>query len=152
MPVRDTRVAAAAHLSAVAAVIVVTAVAGGLVVWAGALAFLGPAVVWAACRRASAFVRFHAGEALRFNLSVAVYVGVISAGLQLTTVQTMWTNQLVPFLLLLFTLLALNWAIFILIAAQRAGTGQRFTYPLALRRPRPRRPRPRSTPTYGRPH
>jgi uncharacterized Tic20 family protein len=146
----DTRAAAAAHLSSLAAVIAVTAAAGRPVWWALALAAPGPLAAVAACARRGAFARAHAAEALRFDLSVALYVAVIAAGLRLTTVQTMWTNQLVPFLVLLYGLLALNWVMFTLIAAQRAGTGQQFTYPLAVRRPRRRRARQRSTVTYGR--
>lgn len=150
MPEPDTRAAAAAHLSSLAAVIAVIAAAGRPAWWALALAALGPLAAVAACARRGAFARAHAAEALRFNLSVALYVVVIAGGLKLTTVQTMWTNQLVPFLVLLLALLALNWVMFTLIAAQRAGAGQRFTYPLTLRRPRRWRARPRSTVRYGR--
>ena len=141
MPEPDTRAAAAAHLSSLAAVIAVTAAAGRPVWWALALAALGPLAAVPACARRGAFARAHAVAALRFNLSVTLYVVAIVAGLRLTTVQTMWTNQLVPFLLLLSALLALNWLMFTVIGARRAGSGQQFTYPLTLGR---------STARYGR--
>jgi len=150
MPVPDTRAAAAAHLSSLAAVIAIIAAAGRPVWWALALAALGPLAAVPACARRGAFARAHAAEALRFNLSLSLYVVAIAAGLRLTTVQTMWTNQLVPFLVLLSALLALNWLMFTLIAARRAGSGQQFTYPLTLSRPRRRRVQPRSTARYGR--
>jgi uncharacterized Tic20 family protein len=149
MPVCDTRAAAAAHVSSLAAAIVVTAAAGRPVWWALALAALGPLTAVVACAHRDAFVRAHAAEALRFSLSVALYVTAIAGGLSLTTVHPTWTNQFVPFLMLLFGLLALNWAMLTLVAAWRAGTGQQFTYPLALRRPRPRHARPL---TYRRSH
>jgi uncharacterized Tic20 family protein len=142
MPVSDRRSAAAAHVSSLAAVIIVIAAVGRPVWWALALAALGPLAAVAACAHRDAFARAHAAEALRFSLSVALYVTAIAGGLSLTTVHSTWTNQFVPFLMLLFGLLALNWAMLTLIAARRASSGQQFTYPLALRRPRPRHAQP----------
>jgi uncharacterized Tic20 family protein len=128
-----TRAAAAAHLSSVAAVILVTAAAGRVVIWAGMLAFLGPLVVRVALGRRDAFVRRHATAALRFNLSVAVYLVAIVVVMRLLA-GSPYTVQVVPFLLFLNLLTALNWLMFTAIAAQRAVTGQLFTYPMTIGR------------------
>jgi uncharacterized Tic20 family protein len=128
-----TRAAAAAHLSSVAAVILVTAAAGRVVIWAGMLAFLGPLVVRVAVGRRDAFVRRHATAALRFNLSVALYLVAIVVVMRLLA-GSPYTVQVVPFLLFLNLLTALNWLMFTAIGAQRAVTGQLFTYPMTLGR------------------
>jgi uncharacterized Tic20 family protein len=41
--------------------------------------------------------------------------------------------QFLPFFMSLNGLIALNWFLFTAVAAQRAATGQLFSYPLALR-------------------
>jgi uncharacterized Tic20 family protein len=128
-----TRAAAAAHLSSVAAVITVTAAAGRVVIWAGMLAFLGPLLMRVAAGRGDEFVRRHATAALRFNVSVAVYLVAIVALMRLLT-GSPYTVQVVPFLLFLNLMIALNWLMFTAIGAQRAATGQQFTYPMTLGR------------------
>ncbi|HWT26053.1 MAG TPA: DUF4870 domain-containing protein, partial [Solirubrobacteraceae bacterium] len=77
--------------------------------------------------------RAHAAAALRFNLSVAVYLALIVAGLRLST-GSAYTVQVLPFLLFVNMIIAFNWLVFTAIAMQRAATGQLFTYPLTLRR------------------
>jgi uncharacterized Tic20 family protein len=126
------RAATAGHLAAVAAVALATVLAGGPRIWAGALAFLGPLAVAIAVRHAGGFVRAHAAAALRFNLSVAVYLVAIVAAARLLT-GSPYTVQLVPFLLFCNLLIALNWLLFTAIAIHRAATGQTFTYPMTLR-------------------
>jgi uncharacterized Tic20 family protein len=127
----STRAAAAAHLSSVAVALGVVAAAGRPVLWAGGAAFLGPLAARLALR--DAFARRHAGAALRFNLSVALYTGAVGAGLALIPTGP-YTVQLIPFLVICSLLIALNWLMFTLIAAHRAATGQTFTYPMTLGR------------------
>lgn len=127
------RAAAAGHLAAAATVVIAVAVAGGVVIWAGMVAFVGPAVVLATAGRRDAFVRRHAAAALRFNLSLAVYLLAIVAGMRLAT-GSPYLVQLVPFLLFLNLILAFNWLVFTAIGAVRAASGQLFTYPLTLQR------------------
>jgi uncharacterized Tic20 family protein len=126
-----TRAAAVAHLSAFVAALVAIAVAGGPVLWAGMVAFLGPLAAGLALR--DPFARRHARAALRFNLSVALYTGAIGAGLSLIPTGP-YTVQLIPFLIICNLLVALNWLMFTLIAAHRAATGQTFTYPMTIGR------------------
>ena len=128
------RAAVAAHLSALVAVLIAVACAGP-VIWAGAAGVLGPVLVLASPARRSAFARSHAEAAVRFNLSVAVYLVAIGAGLRLTT-GSAYTVQFLPFFFLMNILVAFNWLVFTIIATQRAASGQLFTYPMTLRRPR----------------
>jgi uncharacterized Tic20 family protein len=134
-PQHHTGAAAAAHGSAIAAAIAAAVAAGGLEVWTGMLAFLGPLLVLAAVGRRDAFVRAHAVAALRFNLSVALYLALIVLALRLTT-GSPYTVQVVPFLLFLNLLVGLNWLIFTAIGMQRAATAQLWTYPMTLGRAR----------------
>jgi uncharacterized Tic20 family protein len=124
--------AAASHLSAVVAAITAIAVAGKPAIWAGMVAFLGPLLARLTLGCRDAFVRRHAVAALSFNMSVAVYLGMIAAGLQLTA-RSPYTIQFVPFLLFLNMIIAFNWLVFTCIAVHRAATGQHFTYPLTIR-------------------
>src|SRR5215210_4641435 len=94
----SARAAVAAHLSPLAVMALVTAAAGRPVVWAGLLAFAGPLAVRVAARHRDPFVRAHAGAALAFNLSRAVYLAAITGGLHVTT-GSPYTIQFVPFLL-----------------------------------------------------
>ena len=74
---RSARLAVASHASAVVAAAAAAAAAGGPAIWTGMLAFLGPLLVLRASRRArDPFARPHAVAALRFNLSVALYLGL----------------------------------------------------------------------------
>ena len=125
-----TRAASAAHLSSLAAVVLLTAAGAGLV-YAGMAAFLGPLAVRLVAR--DAFARRHATVALRFNVSIALYLAVIVFGLRVLA-GSPYTVQLVPFCLFLTILIAFNWLVFTLIGAQRAGSGQTFTYPMTIGR------------------
>jgi uncharacterized Tic20 family protein len=129
----ERRAAAAAHLSTAAVVLVVTAAAGGPAVWIGMTAFVGPLVVLITFGHGDGFIRRHAVAALGFNVSVAVYLALILVGVRLTA-GSPYTVQAIPFLLFLNMLLAFNWLLFTIIAVQRAGSGQLFTYPMTLRR------------------
>jgi uncharacterized Tic20 family protein len=120
------------HLSAVAVAACVVAVAGKPVIWAGMVAFLGPLAVLPTLGRRDPFVRRHAREALWFNLSVALYLGVIVAGL-LVTPRSPYTVQVLPFLIFLNLLIAFNWVVFTAIAAYRATRGLSLSYPLTIR-------------------
>jgi uncharacterized protein len=128
-----TGAAVAAHGSAIAAAIAAAVAAGGLEIWTGAVAFVGPLLVLLAAGRRDEFVRAHAVAALRFNLSVALYLVLIVAGARLTT-GSPYTVQVVPFLLFLNMLIAFNWLIFTVIGMQRAATAQLFSYPMTIRR------------------
>lgn len=79
------------------------------------------------------FVRGHARAALRFQLSLAVYLALIAGALHLTR-GTLIAVQLVPFLLFVNLMLALNWVLFTVIAVHRAATGRSFTYPMTIGR------------------
>jgi len=152
----DPKLAAvAAHMSALA-VAVVAAVAGVPAIWIGMTTFLGPPAVLLIAGRRDAFVHAHASAALRFNLSVALYLAVIIVGVRLTS-GSPYTVQFLPFFLFLNLLIGFNWFVFTIIAMHRAGTGQLFTYPMTLgRASRPfsfREPAPaarRATTTTGR--
>jgi uncharacterized Tic20 family protein len=124
-----TRAATAAHLSSLVAALAVVVAAGRPVVWAGTVAFLGPLAAWLVLR--DPFARRHAGAALRFNRSGALYTGAIAAGLALIPTGP-YTVQLLPFLVVCSLLVALNWLMFTLIGAHRAATGRLFTYPMTI--------------------
>jgi uncharacterized Tic20 family protein len=121
--------AAAAHLSA-AAVVAALLAGGAPLLLAGGAAFLGPLAARLALR--DPFAQRHAAAALRFNLSLALYLGVIVIGLRLLA-GSPYTVQLVPFALFVNLVLVLNWLIFMLVGARRAATGHAFTYPMTLR-------------------
>jgi uncharacterized Tic20 family protein len=78
-------------------------------------------------------VRAHGRAALRFQLSLAVYLAAI-VGLMHLASGSLLRVQLVPFLLFLNLMLLLNWVLFALIGMHRAATGQTFTYPMTLGR------------------
>jgi uncharacterized Tic20 family protein len=78
-------------------------------------------------------VRAHGRAALRFQLSLVVYLAAI-VGLMHLASGSVLRVQLVPFLLFLNLMLLLNWALFAVVGVHRAATGQTFTYPLTLGR------------------
>ena len=127
----SARLAVASHASAVVAAAAAAAAAGGPAIWTGMLAFLGPLLVFAIAARGDPFARPHAVAALRFNLSVAVYLALITGVAQLVP-GSAYTVQLVPFLMFLTMLIAFNWLVFTGIGVHRAATGQLFTYPMSL--------------------
>jgi uncharacterized Tic20 family protein len=79
------------------------------------------------------FVRAHGRAALRFHLSLAVYLAAIIGALELTR-GTVVAVQLIPFLLFLNLMLVLNWLLFAAMGIRRAATGQTFTYPMTIGR------------------
>ena len=96
-------------------------------------AHLTPVTAAAAALSRDAFVRAHGRAALRFQLSLAVYLAAI-VGLMHLASGSLLRVQLVPFLLFLNLMLLLNWVLFALIGMHRAATGQTFTYPMTLGR------------------
>ena len=77
------------------------------------------------------FVRAHGRAALRFHLSLAVYLAAIVGSLHLLQ-GTLVAVQLVPFLFFLNLMLVLNWLLFAAIGIHRAAKGETFTYPMTL--------------------
>jgi uncharacterized Tic20 family protein len=97
------------------------------------LAHLTPVTALLAACSQDAFTRAHGRAALRFQLSLAVYLAAIVALMHLTK-GSLVAVQLVPFLLLMNLLLVVNAALFALVAIHRAATGQTFTYPMTIGR------------------
>jgi uncharacterized Tic20 family protein len=124
--------AATGHVSAVLVALVVAIAAGRPAIWAGMVAFLGPLAVLLTLGRRDPFVRRHAREALWFNLSIALYLGVI-VGALLMTAGSAYTVQFIPFLIFMNLLIAFNWLVFTGIAAFRASKGLLMTYPFTIR-------------------
>ena len=96
-------------------------------------AHVTPVTAAAAALSRDAFVRAHGRAALRFQLSLAVYLAAIVGVMHLAS-GSLLRVQLVPFLLFLNLMLLLNWVLFALIGMHRAATGQTFTYPMTLGR------------------
>ena len=97
------------------------------------LAHLTPLTALLAAVSRDPFTRAHGRAALRFQLSLVVYVAAIVAVMHLT--HGSWVAvQLVPFLFFLNLMLVLNWLLFAIVAIHRAATGQTFTYPLTIGR------------------
>jgi uncharacterized Tic20 family protein len=96
-------------------------------------AHLTPATAAAAALSHYAFVRAHGRAALRFQLSLGVYVAAI-VGVMHLLAGTLAGVQFVPFLLFLNLMLLLNWPLFAAVGMHRAATGQTFTYPMTLGR------------------
>ena len=87
---RTTRAAVASHASAVASAAAAAVAAGGPELWTGMLAFCGPLLVFLWAGRSDAFVRAHAVAALRFNLSIAVYLALIALLIVTTLASQLW--------------------------------------------------------------
>ena len=100
---------------------------------AAVTAHLTPVTAAAAALSRDAFVRAHGRAALRFQLSLALYLAAIVAAMHLTA-GSLLRVQLTPFLLFLNLMLLLNWALFAVVGMHRAATGQTFTYPMTLGR------------------
>ena len=77
--------------------------------------------------------RAHGRAALRFQLSLAVYLTAIVVIMHATKGMLV-AVQLVPFLFFLNLMLVLNWLLFAAVGIHRASTGQTFTYPLTIGR------------------
>ncbi len=86
-----------------------------------ALGFLGPLVVMLTGGTTSAYVRRHAVEALNFNLSVLLYLG-ISALLMLVVVG-----------FVLMPIVGVVYAIISVLGAMAASRGEEYRYPLSIR-------------------
>ena len=97
------------------------------------LAHLTPVTALLAVARGDAFTRAHGVAALRFQLSLVVYLAAIVGVLELIR-GTVVAVQLVPFLLFLNLLLVVNAVLFAIVAIRRAATGQTFTYPMTIGR------------------
>ena len=100
---------------------------------AAVAAHLTPVTAALATLSRDPFARAHGRAALRFQLSLAVYLAAI-VGLMHLASGSLLRVQLVPFLLFLNLMLLLNWVLFALIGMHRAATGQTFTYPMTLGR------------------
>ena len=106
--------AMAAHLTALAALIV-------------GLPFIGPLIIYFA-KKENPFVRRHAAEALNFNLSIMLYTVILGI------VTLILLIVLVGFLLIpLFLVLFVAWIAFVIIAAIAASRGEEYRYPLTIR-------------------
>jgi uncharacterized Tic20 family protein len=100
---------------------------------AAVAAHLTPVTAATAALSRDPFARAHGRAALRFQLSLAVYLAAI-VGLMHLASGSLLRVQLVPFLLFLNLMLLLNWALFAVVGVHRAATGQTFTYPMTLGR------------------
>jgi uncharacterized Tic20 family protein len=100
---------------------------------AAVAAHLTPVTAALAALSRHELVRAHGRAALRFQLSLAVYLAAIVATMHLAAGSVLRV-QLVPFLLFLNLMLVLNWLMFAMIGMHRAATGQTFTYPMTLGR------------------
>jgi uncharacterized Tic20 family protein len=98
-----------------------------------ALAHLTPLTAAAAAVSRDPLTRAHGRAALRFQLSLVVYLAAIVITMRLFA-GTVVGVQLLPFLLFVNLMLVLNWLLFAVVGMRRAVTGQTFTYPLTLGR------------------
>ncbi len=106
--------ALAAHLSPLAGLLV-------------GLPPIGPLIVYLA-KKDDPFVRRHAAEALNFNISFLIYAIVLGAA-AFVLLFVLIGLALIP---LLFALLV-AWIVLIALAANKAGQGEEFRYPLTIR-------------------
>jgi len=97
------------------------------------LAHFTPVTALIASRSQDAFTRAHGRAALRFQLSLALYLAAIVLVMNLLE-GSIIAVQFVPFLLFLNLVLVLNAVLFAIVAIHRAATGQTFTYPLTIGR------------------
>jgi uncharacterized Tic20 family protein len=100
---------------------------------AAVAAHLTPVTAALAALSRDDFARAHGRAALRFQVSLAVYLVAIVGAMHLTQ-GSLVRVQLAPFLLFLNLMLVLNWLLFAIVGIHRAATGQTFTYPLTLGR------------------
>lgn len=94
---------------------------------AGVGALVGPLVIWLVKKDESAFIAAHALEALNFNITVAI----VGAVLFLLTLVTFGIGMVltVP----LGVVVAIAWAVLVVIATIKASNGEDYRYPFALR-------------------
>lgn len=87
------------------------------------LSFVGPLLVYIFKRDKSAFIAYHAREALNFNISLAVYMVI-------TVLLTYLITQLLAVLILAIPIFGCAMAI---IAGLKANKGELYHYPLCIR-------------------
>ena len=97
------------------------------------LAHFTPVTALIASRSHDEFTRAHGRAALRFQLSLALYLAAIVLVMNLLE-GSIVAVQFVPFLLFLNLVLVLNAVLFAIVAIHRAATGKAFTYPMTLGR------------------
>jgi uncharacterized Tic20 family protein len=100
---------------------------------AAVAAHLTPVTAALAALSRDPFARAHGRAALRFQLSLAVYLAAIVGVLHATSGSVV-AVQLAPFLLFLNLMLVLNGLMFAAVGMRRAATGQTFTYPMTIGR------------------
>jgi uncharacterized Tic20 family protein len=83
--------------------------------------FFGPLVIWILKRKDSEFVDFHGKQALDFELTVLIFLGIATV---------------LKFLFIGYVLIPIVWIMAIvlnILAAVAASEGKRYKYPIALR-------------------
>ena len=108
-----------------------SALAGGIITagWAGSIGcFIGPLVIWLMKKDTMPFVADQAREALNFNITVAI----IFFALFVLTLVTLGIGVVLT--LPIMILVGLAWLVFTIIASIKANQGERYRYPLTLRR------------------
>src|SRR3954452_21958923 len=94
------------------------------------LAHFTPVTALAASCSRDPFTRAHGRAALRFQLSLALYLAAIVLVMNLLEGSVV-PVQFLPFVLFLTLALLLNPLLFAIVAIHPAGTGQTFNYPPA---------------------
>lgn len=106
--------AMAAHLTALAALVV-------------GLPFIGPLIVYSV-KKENPFVHRHAAEALNFNLSIMLYTAVLAAA-TFVLLFVLVGVLLIP----LFIVLFVGWIVLVIVASIAASRGEEYRYPLTIR-------------------
>jgi uncharacterized Tic20 family protein len=90
--------------------------------------FLAPLIIYFVKKRESAFVRFHAAQALNYQITILIHLLVIAAvfvPLAIIFEQPAW---LVP-LILLFLIDGLGQWVFLILGTVKAGKGAYYRFP-----------------------
>lgn len=85
------------------------------------LPFLGPLIVWLVRRDTDPWAAEHGREALNFNLTAMI--ALLASGLSILLLVG----------IVLLPAVAIVWVVFIIIAAVKASSGERYRYPLTIR-------------------
>ena len=88
---------------------------------------IGPLIVYLA-KKDDPFVRRHAAEALNFNISFLIYA-IVLGGATFILLFVLVGFALLPLLFALFV----GWIVLIALAANKAGQGENYRYPLTIR-------------------
>ncbi len=88
---------------------------------------IGPLIVYLA-KKDDPYVRRHAAEALNFNISFLIYAIVLGAAMFVLLFVVIGL-ALIPLLFALFV----AWIVLIALAANKAGQGEEYRYPLTIR-------------------